>query len=215
MLARRTPLLVFLVCLALLPGPAADAGAGAPLVGRPAVQARGAVDLPRTGQADSYAPGDDGALQTGMEWPDPRFVHNGDGTITDSLTGLMWTQTANPSGGGLTWANAMAWIAAMNRGEQENLGHTDWRMPNIIEIESLVHAGQANPAAWLNSQGFSHVPEDNEWSHFFWSSSGSGSYAKIIWFTSGAIIATLMSYTGLVWPVRTGGDGAVRLPKTA
>ena len=33
---------------------------------------------------------DDGLLRAGIEWPAPRFTDNGDGTVTDSLTGLMW-----------------------------------------------------------------------------------------------------------------------------
>lgn len=49
----------------------------------------GTVRLPKTGQTTSYAPGDDGELQVGLAWPEPRFSDNGDGTVTDHLTGLM------------------------------------------------------------------------------------------------------------------------------
>ena len=40
--------------------------------------------LPKTGQTTSYASGDDGALQMGVAWPNPRFKDNNDGTITDN-----------------------------------------------------------------------------------------------------------------------------------
>ena len=46
--------------------------------------------VPATGQTDSVAAGDDGDLQKGVPWPDPRFTDNGDGTVTDHLTGLIW-----------------------------------------------------------------------------------------------------------------------------
>ena len=48
-----------------------------------------AVELPQTGQTVSDIVGDDGDLQIGVAWPTPRFVDNGDGTLTDNLTGLM------------------------------------------------------------------------------------------------------------------------------
>jgi hypothetical protein len=68
----------------------------------------GYVRLPRTGQTQSYAGGDDGDLQKGMSWPEPRFTNNGDGTITDHLTGLMWDQNGSRFGSGRTWAQAVS-----------------------------------------------------------------------------------------------------------
>ncbi|MBF0538082.1 MAG: hypothetical protein HQL03_07505, partial [Nitrospirae bacterium] len=52
----------------------------------------GTVSLPQTGQTTSYYAGDDGALQKGVVWPNPRFTVNSDQTVTDNLTGLMWTK---------------------------------------------------------------------------------------------------------------------------
>ena len=51
--------------------------------------------VPKTGQTTGYATGDDGALQKGVAWPNPRFTDNGDGTVTDNLTGLIWLKNAN------------------------------------------------------------------------------------------------------------------------
>lgn len=45
------------------------------------------VRLPRSGQATSYGPGDDGDVQAGLS---RSFTDNGNGTITDHATGLMW-----------------------------------------------------------------------------------------------------------------------------
>ena len=64
------------------------------------------AEIARTGQTISYASGDDGDVQAGVAWPDPRFTDNGDGTITDNLTGLMWLKDANCFGS-QTWTNAL------------------------------------------------------------------------------------------------------------
>ena len=49
----------------------------------------------KTGQTTSYATGDDGDLEAGVAWPIPRFKDNNDGTILDTLTGLIWLKNAN------------------------------------------------------------------------------------------------------------------------
>jgi hypothetical protein len=118
------------------------------------------LTLPRTGQTASYATGDDGDLKAGVPWPAQRFT-SGTGVevdcITDNLTGLMWAKTS------LASAN---WGSALSTTNSSSLcGHDDWRMPNINELESLVHAGETSTAAWLNSQGFTSLA-----GAFYWTS---------------------------------------------
>lgn len=62
------------------------------------------------------------------------FIANGDGTVTDRATGLMWSQA--DSGQGLTWTEALAWVETMNG--ESYLGFTDWRLPDAKELESIV-----------------------------------------------------------------------------
>lgn len=62
------------------------------------------------------------------------FVDNGDGTITDRATGLMWSKA--DSGKGMNWQDALAWVQARNA--EHYLGHDDWRMPNAKELQSIV-----------------------------------------------------------------------------
>lgn len=62
------------------------------------------------------------------------FTDNGDGTITDQTTGLMWAQA--DSGEGMDWPSALAWAQLMNA--EEYLGHSDWRVPNIKELQGIV-----------------------------------------------------------------------------
>ena len=62
------------------------------------------------------------------------FVDNNDGTISDSATGLMWSQ--DDSKQGLNWLEALAWVQEKN--ETNYLGYNDWRMPNIKALQSIV-----------------------------------------------------------------------------
>jgi hypothetical protein len=61
---------------------------------------------------------------------DSRFVDNGDGTVTDTKTGLMWAQTDNM--GHISWKNAKLYCENIILSE-----HNDWRMPTIEELKTL------------------------------------------------------------------------------
>jgi hypothetical protein len=60
--------------------------------------------------------------------------NNGDGTISDLATGLMWQQTDN--GSGIDWEHALAYAQAQN--SKNYLGHNNWRLPNTKELQSIV-----------------------------------------------------------------------------
>lgn len=62
------------------------------------------------------------------------FSDNGDGTLTDVATGLMWSQ--DDSGSGLNWEEALAWVDAKNA--ENYRGYSDWRLPDIKELQSIV-----------------------------------------------------------------------------
>jgi hypothetical protein len=59
------------------------------------------------------------------------FHDNGDGTISDRATGLMWSKM--DSGKGMNWQQSLAWAAGLNLA-----GHSDWRLPNAKELQSIV-----------------------------------------------------------------------------
>ena len=62
------------------------------------------------------------------------FADNGDGTITDDATGLMWSK--DDSGSGLNWEEALAW--AQEKNSENYLGHSDWKLPDAKELQSIV-----------------------------------------------------------------------------
>ncbi len=62
------------------------------------------------------------------------FVDNGDGTVSDFATGLMWSR--GDSGHGMNWEDALAYVQELN--EQYYLGCSDWRLPDAKELQSIV-----------------------------------------------------------------------------
>ena len=114
--------------------------------------------------------------------PDSRFTDNGDGTVTDNVTGLMWkkcveglsgTDCATGTDEAFTWKEALAQPGVVNNGGGF-AGHTDWRLPNIKELVSIVEEKCSYPA--INLTIFPNDPGSNVWSgsadagnsHFAW-----------------------------------------------
>ncbi|MBU2992640.1 DUF1566 domain-containing protein [Octadecabacter sp. 1_MG-2023] len=62
------------------------------------------------------------------------YTDNGDGTVTDASTGLMWSQADN--GEAISWEAALAFAQTANA--ESYLGHDDWRLPNIKELQGIV-----------------------------------------------------------------------------
>ena len=99
-------------------------------------------------------PGQDGYYQAGCLL-DIRFVDNGDGTVTDNCTGLMWEQKTSdidgdgqvsrfdlnfPGGDQAKWQDSLQYCDNLNFA-----GYDDWRLPNIKELFSLTDFGRNNP----------------------------------------------------------------------
>ena len=74
------------------------------------------------------------------------FVNNGDGTVTDRATGLMWQQGGSDSY--MVFDAAKQYIADLNR--QRYAGHNDWRLPTIEELCSLVENKEMNGDLYID-----------------------------------------------------------------
>jgi len=176
--------------------------------------------VPKTGQTESYYPGDDGDLQMGISCPEPRFTDNRDGeTVIDNCTGLVWLKNANclatnhpefdnddiAGDGQVTWQHALDFVAGINNQTYGDCGagYTDWRLPNIKELLSLVDLGFSDPAIADTS------PFTNVVSFYYWSSSSSidpvpGYERWFVLFLNGSAHGYDEAFPALVWPVRGG-----------
>jgi hypothetical protein len=129
--------------------------------------------------------------------PDSRFTNNGDGTVTDMQTGLMWARCRQGFQGAVcdtassvatstfTWAEALALNSATS--DTVILLRTDWRLPNIKELQSLVERSCSNPA--INDSVF-----PNTGNSFFWSASPYAFVTNSAWgvfFSDGSVSTNL------------------------
>lgn len=177
--------------------------------------------VPKTGQTTYYGDRDDGELQRGVAWPNPRFTDNNNGTVTDNLTNLVWLKNANCAGTTRNWTTALSDITSLNTagtmngnlcGDTSNGGshQTDWRLPNVLELMSLVAWGYSNPALantagtakWSEGQPFTGVQSSSYWSSTTFADNTV--YAWFVFMGYGSVSYSFKTSTYPVWPVRAG-----------
>ncbi len=117
------------------------------------------------------------------------FTDNGNSTISDAATGLMWSQ--DDSGAGLNWEEALAWVQQKN--DENYLGYSDWRLPNIKELQSITDytrapdvTGSAALDPVFNVSEIENSIEETDYP-YFWSSTThanmvNGGYASYVAF---------------------------------
>lgn len=100
--------------------------------------------------------------------PTSEFIDHQDGTVTHSRTGLMWKRCAegqNWSGGTCTGAasDVINWSSALQAGRDAvTANHSDWRLPNIKELESIVEGKCYSPS--INASIFPNTSASHVWS---------------------------------------------------
>jgi hypothetical protein len=131
--------------------------------------------------------------------PAASLTNNGDSTVTDSVANLMWQDGIWATASTITWDAALAYCENLSHG-----GYTDWKLPDIRELESLVDTGSYGPA--IDAAAFDDQTNIDE---VFWSSTTNG-LAQDAWainFNTGAMGSGTKASMGLKLYVR-----CVRLP---
>ena len=104
---------------------------------------------------------------------DSSFVHNfqdnGDQTVTDQGTGLMWENDSSVNTQTMTWEEALAYCENLTLG-----GYSDWRLPNIQELRSIVDYTRHDPAI---------DPLFLSQSDWYWSSTSQPPFPSWAWVT--------------------------------
>lgn len=156
------------------------------------------ISCPGTGQ--------DAEFIRGVSWPSPRFEQNGD-TVTDLLTGLVWTTNANIAEFPMTWQEAFNFVVSMNR--ENSFGFSDWRLPNRRELRSLMDYQTRKPSLPQEH------PFNNVFLGWYWTSTTAAidlAYAWYIHMEGARMFYGRKDQYYLVWLVR--GEGNSLLPQT-
>lgn len=99
-------------------------------------------------EIDCAGTGQDGDVRAGAA---REFSDDGEGMIADAVTNLVWETLSDDDSihdkdHRYTWTSTVSKVGTLN--EECFGGHGDWRLPNVFELESLVHHGVQNPAAY-------------------------------------------------------------------
>jgi hypothetical protein len=169
------------------------------------------VNVPRTGQVKCWdtqgreipaaGSGQDGEYQIGIQFPEPRFKNNDDGTVTDNLTQLIWLKNADPFHE-LTWEDSLCRARALGHGsyglsDQSKPG--DWRMPNLREMLSLIDYGTSAPIIPQMH------PFENVQNAIYWTSTSLIAAAQMAWMITlgiGPTVFDIKFSLNRAWPVR-------------
>jgi len=96
----------------------------------------------------------------GEDISDDRFKDNGDGTVTDTKTGLMWQKS--PSTREKFWNEAVEMAKECTDGN-----YSDWRLPTATELTVMMKISKAKDeqykCEWLNQHGFTNILPSSYW----------------------------------------------------
>jgi hypothetical protein len=152
---------------------------------------------------------------TAIEKQLPRFTDNGNGTVTDTKTNLIWLKNANPLNGAILWADAVTYcntLASGKAGLTDGSVAGDWRLPSKEELEGI---GTDPPATWYAgvpsvAWKIPGAPFSNVQAYIYWSSTSYAESTDKVWIIN--LPNGEAYYYGKaltichVWPVRGGNN---------
>jgi quinol monooxygenase YgiN len=154
-------------------------------------------------EIDGTGTGQDGDVQAGIDPPVDRFKDNGDGTVRDLLTDLVWLKDADAFGE-VTWEEAVWKARRLSHGSKGLTDHSakgDWRLANIRELLSLIDYGQANPILPRDfDKSFTNVK-----SAIYWTSTTLTPAPRLAWMMTlgiGPTVFVVKDAPARMWPVR-------------
>jgi hypothetical protein len=140
--------------------------------------------------------------------PDPRFMDNKDGTVTDNLTGLIWLKNTNCFKM-MDWESAILALKSLKDGDcgpdsalilSDGSSAGEWRLPSMKELCILIDYSRRNPAL-PNGHMFSDFP-----SGYYWSATALDYHPGLAWIVyieSGTTCYDdIKNHAGHIWPVR-------------
>lgn len=146
------------------------------------------------------------------------LIDNGNGTVTDPRSGLMWDQCSIGQFGGsqcqgmpqeMTWQQALQRVQMQN--QQAWRGHADWRLPNVKELASLARRDGARPA--IDTTRF-----PNTLDAAYWTSTTNWHVGRMAWavfFGEGAVFAMDKTALARMRLVRTASAAVEGRPRDA
>ncbi|MCB0155913.1 MAG: DUF1566 domain-containing protein, partial [Anaerolineae bacterium] len=137
-------------------------------------------------------------------WRGERFTDNGNGTVRDNMTGLIWLKNANCYDR-RTWETALLLASILADGScglSDGSASGNWRLPNLNELHSLIDLSQSAPAM---PAGHSFIDVQTG---VYWSSTTSTpnrrNIAWNVYLYTGGVYDGYKTFTNYVWPVRGG-----------
>lgn len=175
--------------------------------------------VPQTAQQVSYFAYDDGALMTGVVRPNPVYtIMENAACVRDNMTGLIWARNSNiisntawdVDGKVKSWSDGL--LAVSNLNATAYGGRTDWRMPNINEMCSLINfrftsspfvTDATGTNQWTVARGpWTVIRTDNPGGRY-WTSTSYLPSSTLAWYveiTGGRSFSAKTTATLFVWP---------------
>ena len=174
---------------------------GVTIFGKAGTYAGSGYALPDTGQTTSYDIGDDADYNPAAT--QLSYTVNADNTITDNKTGLMWRRCSQGMNDDATCTGTAAtytWTLALAQCEAETTDYSDWRLPNMKELFSIIKFEGAAP--FIDQTTFPATV-----SSYYWSSTTyvpNATYAMDVHFNDGSVLLDLKPNYDYVRCVRAG-----------